>query len=394
MGVIHTRGPGARRGLQFLLFFLLAAAVLTAGLFAAGETAAPSPDTGESPAAGMESAAPEASALEAALSPSPSPADAAPTPGSAAAEESVKGAAPDWDAVMAFITAYWIFFAGGFVLLLLLLLLLAARRRAARKRRAQGAFCMENSSIRSAVFQNIGSYDKQEDSYYLSQCADPDFIAHHGVLAIMADGMGGLSDGAEVSGLVVSVFAQLFPQLPAAMKPSDKLLYMTHCANNEVTGRFGGQPGRSGSTLIAAILQGGGLWLLSIGDSRVALVRDGGLIPRNRERTYAAELDVSAAAGLIAYSEAAEDPQRRALTSYIGMGELALIDFTNKPIQLLPGDWVLLMSDGVCNELSDEEIVAVLSDDLEESAKRLEKAVLDKRDPGQDNFTALLLRYI
>jgi serine/threonine protein phosphatase PrpC len=210
----------------------------------------------------------------------------------------------------------------------------------------------------------------------------------------MADGMGGLSDGAEVSGLVVSVFAQLFPQLPAAMKPSDKLLYMTHCANNEVTGRFGGQPGRSGSTLIAAILQGGGLWLLSIGDSRVALVRDGGLIQLNREHTYAAELDVSAAAGLIAYSEAAEDPQRRALTSYIGMGELALIDFTNKPIQLLPGDWVLLMSDGVCNELSDEEIVAVLSDDLEESAKRLEKAVLDKRDPGQDNFTALLLRYI
>jgi serine/threonine protein phosphatase PrpC len=387
---LYARGTGVRiyRRLLFLLFFLLTAAVLTAGLCAAGETEAPSPSALESPAGGTEDAA-----AETALPPAASPPEAAPPPGTAT-EPGAAAAAPDWDAAVGFLSDNWMFFAGGLILLLLFLLLLTVRRRAARKRRAQGAFRMDICSIRSAVFQNIGSYDKQEDSFYLSQCADPDFIAHHGVLAVMADGMGGLSDGAEVSGLVVSVFAQLFPQLPAAMKPSDKLLYMAHCANNEVNGRFGGQPGRSGSTLIAAILQGGGLWLLSIGDSRVALIRDGGLISLNREHTYAAELDVSAAAGLIAYREAAEDPQRRALTSYIGMGELEHIDFSNKPIRLLPGDWVLLMSDGVCNELSDEEIAALLSDDPEESAKRLEKAVLDKHDPGQDNFTALLLRYI
>jgi hypothetical protein len=34
-----------------------------------------------------------------------------------------------------------------------------------------------------------------------------------------------------------------------------------------------------------------------------------------------------------------------------------------------------------------------LSDDLQASVKKMEKAVLDKNDPGQDNFTALLLRY-
>ncbi len=397
MGVRRGGGPGdrVRRSVLILLFVPLAAVLLTAGLCAAGETAAPSPDIAESPPAATEGAVPEATAPETALSSSASPADAVPTPAVSAAEEGAKSAALDLNTAAAFLTGNWIFFAGGFVLLLfLLLLLISARRRASRRNRAPGAFSPGIHTVQSAVFQNIGSYDKQEDSFYLSKSADPDFIAHHGVLAVMADGMGGLSDGAEVSGLVVSVFAQIFPQLPAAMKPSDKLLYMAHCAKNEVNGRFGGQPGRCGSTLIAVILQGGGLWLLSIGDSRVALVRGGGLVPLNREHTYAADLDISAAGGLIAYRDAAEDPQRRALTSYIGMGELEHIDFTGRPIALRPGDWVLLMSDGVCNELSDEEIVGVLSDDPEQSAQRLEKAVLDKRDPGQDNFTALLLRYV
>jgi serine/threonine protein phosphatase PrpC len=62
-------------------------------------------------------------------------------------------------------------------------------------------------------------------------------------------------------------------------------------------------------------------------------------------------------------------------------------------MRLLPGDYVLLMSDGVFNAVSDIEIMEALSDDLQASVKKIEKAVLDKRDPGQDNFTALLLRY-
>jgi serine/threonine protein phosphatase PrpC len=176
------------------------------------------------------------------------------------------------------------------------------------------------------------------------------------------------------------------------MSPADKLLYMAESANNEVNDQFGGQPGKSGSTLIAVILLGGRLWMLSIGDSRIALVRNGGVVQLNREHTYASELDEAAAKGQIPYGDAAADLQRRALTSYIGMGALEHVDRTTKPLHLLPGDTILLMSDGVGNGISDRELTAALSGDLKASAERMEKAVLEKQDPGQDNFTALLLR--
>jgi serine/threonine protein phosphatase PrpC len=168
---------------------------------------------------------------------------------------------------------------------------------------------------------------------------------------------------------------------------------MAECANDEVNSRFGGKPGRCGSTLAAVLLVGGSMWLLSVGDSRIALIRNGGILQLNREHTYALDLDEAAARGQISYREAAGDPQRRALTSYIGMGSLEHIDRTTKPMRLLPGDYVLLMSDGVFNAVSDFEIMEALSDDLQASVKKIEKAVLDKRDPGQDNFPALLLRY-
>jgi serine/threonine protein phosphatase PrpC len=376
--------------LLLVLTLLLLALVPVIGVFA--ETAPPSeepasPAVGGEPSPGLEQG--EGSAA-------PSPAVSVETEGSPAPEtpaaEEKSGLPAMIAAAMAFVGTHWIFFAAALVLLAILILWrILAKRAAGGKGLPYAAVA---PGVQAAVLQGKGSYETQEDSYYLSESSDAEFLESHGVLAVVADGMGGLSDGAQVSSLVVSVFARLFPQLPASTYPADKLLYMTECANDEVNSRFGGQPGRCGSTLVSVLLVGGSLWLLSVGDSRIALIRNGSILQLNREHTYAVDLDEAAAKGQISYREAANDPQRRALTSYIGMGSLEHIDRTTKPMRLLPGDYILLMSDGVFNEISDIEIMEALSDDLQASVKKIEKAVLDKRDPGQDNFTALLLRYI
>jgi len=391
---VGRAGAGRRlKKLSLLLVLTLLLLVIAPVSGAFAETAPPSAEPAPSAA---DSAEPSPGLEQGESGADPSPAVSAETEGPRAPEtpasEEKTGVPAMIEAALAFVGTHWILFAAGLAVLLAVLLLwrLAAKRAAGRKGLpyASGA-----PGVQAAVLQGKGSYEVQEDSYYLSESSDTEFLESHGVLAVIADGMGGLSDGAQVSSLVVSVFARLFPQLPAGTNPADKLLYMAECANDEVNSRFGGKPGRCGSTLAAVLLVGGSMWLLSVGDSRIALIRNGGILQLNREHTYALDLDEAAARGQISYREAAGDPQRRALTSYIGMGSLEHIDRTTKPMRLLPGDYVLLMSDGVFNAVSDIEIMEALSDDLQASVKKIEKAVLDKRDPGQDNFTALLLRY-
>jgi serine/threonine protein phosphatase PrpC len=75
------------------------------------------------------------------------------------------------------------------------------------------------------------------------------------------------------------------------------------------------------------------------------------------------------------------------------MGDLEGVDRNTIPLKLQPGDTLLLLSDGVFGTLTEEEICACLTADVEESARRLEKAVSDHHRPHQDNFTAVLYRH-
>jgi serine/threonine protein phosphatase PrpC len=47
----------------------------------------------------------------------------------------------------------------------------------------------------------------------------------------------------------------------------------------------------------------------------------------------------------------------------------------------------------VFGTLTEEEICACLSEDVEQSAQRLERAVAERRRPRQDNYTAVLYRH-
>jgi serine/threonine protein phosphatase PrpC len=129
-----------------------------------------------------------------------------------------------------------------------------------------------------------------------------------------------------------------------------------------------------------------------VGDSRIYLVRNGAIVQLNREHTYAEELDKMAAMGMMSWEEAASDPKRPALTSYLGMGKLEQVDSSARPMELLSGDRVLLMSDGVFNALADEEILAAIKPEPQASPARIQEMVLEKGYPGQDNLTVIVFQ--
>lgn len=239
---------------------------------------------------------------------------------------------------------------------------------------------------------HIGKRENQEDCFAISDLSNATLCRESGVLAVVADGMGGLNNGEVVSAAVTSTMMREFGGLSDAWSAPQKLLYLVERANEAGNAVTGGIPGQSGSTLVSALIRDGNLWFASVGDSRIYLVRGGKAIRLTREHVYEAELNLRAARGRMNFEDVFADRQRHALTSYIGMGELAYVDCPLNATGLISGDWVALMSDGVFNALSEEEIGAALCGSVHEAADRLERMVLSKGDPRQDNFTAILIQ--
>jgi protein phosphatase len=240
---------------------------------------------------------------------------------------------------------------------------------------------------------HIGARESQQDNFCISNIFDPEVRKAKGVLGVVADGMGGLADGAEISSIVTRTMLQYFNENDSSGKAESDLLNMLNAANENVNKFLSSSSDQGGSTVVAVIIRGDMLSWVAVGDSRIYLVRNGTVIQINREHTYAVELDEKAAAGEMSWDEALSHPKRSALTGYLGSGELDKIDRSLRPMQLLEGDRVLLMSDGVFGNLTDEEISGAMFYEPQESAVKLQEMTLAKQNPHQDNLTALIFKY-
>lgn len=237
---------------------------------------------------------------------------------------------------------------------------------------------------------NIGKRNYQQDAFGVSPLLDEKMrFQSRGVLAVLADGMGGMKGSGELSQAAVYTALKRFPHMPGDMR--ETLASLTSDILNMVQTHFADSG--AGSTLIMANIRGGMLDFISIGDSRIALLRSGKLMTLNREHNYAATLHQQAAQGLLSWQEATENPRRRALTSYLGQENEPAIDFPAEPIPLTSGDMIVLMSDGVFGTLDDETLTRVLvrSPNVVEAAHKLEEAVLMEKKANQDNFTAVII---
>lgn len=258
-----------------------------------------------------------------------------------------------------------------------------AQKRAPEKVQEQPV----SSGPKVAALHNIGRRSGQQDSFDVVPCAG-------GLLAVVADGMGGLSDGDKVSKKIVSTFHED----AARVRPGqsiDALYQMLAHANQEVNRMLGtALQGKCGSTLLAVLMEKDRMQWTAVGDSRIYLYRGGSLIQVNREHTYKIDLLERAVNGEMSFADLRKDAQLTRLCSYMGMGRIKHVDGSLHTVRLLPGDRILLMSDGVFNTLSEEEIAGVLSrfDDVEQAAAVLEKKVLEKNSPTQDNFTCVILK--
>ncbi|THB64193.1 MAG: hypothetical protein D6E12_15445 [Desulfovibrio sp.] len=237
--------------------------------------------------------------------------------------------------------------------------------------------------------QFIGARKEQQDSIAFSDVREERFSAHGGVIAILADGMGGLAMGREASQTAVdSALMAYGAKTPdeAIFSALNRALVQANQAVFDLAVQAG-QAGDVGTTLLAAVIHQGKLYWASVGDSRLYLFRNGRLFQMTTDHAYAKELERDVALGYMTREEAEHHPDRNALTSFVGLPELMDVDRNLRPYPLREGDRVMLVSDGVYGALAEDEMAGLLAGDPQQAAEALIKAVYNKDLPYQDNST-------
>lgn len=252
----------------------------------------------------------------------------------------------------------------------------------------------DSFGIQIGKVHGIGKRGNQEDCFGISDVTEQG-LYDKGILVTLSDGMGGMLDGEKASTAAVVSCLQHFENVPIAkgQSPRQYLEEMVLEANEEVLNVLGDSSGAGGATIIGAYIDGCVVHWVSVGDSHIYLYSGGRLIQLNKEHNFGAELDMQAAQGEISEEEARNHPQRRALTSFLGIDELKEIDSNEVPLIMMPGDMLILLTDGVFGTLSENEIISKLDNPVEKIAMLIHMEVENKQKPNQDNYTGIFIRF-
>jgi len=229
-------------------------------------------------------------------------------------------------------------------------------------------------TIRLGQAQHLGMRRQQQDAFAMSDPAKSPFIA------VIADGMGGMKNGAEASKLAIREFMGSL-DVDAANRAVFKL------------GKETGEEEGTGTTLLAIFLENRSMKWVSVGDSQMYLLRNGELSKVNTEHSYVLDLYQDVIHGQSDLSNARQHPEKDALTSFIGLKELTRIDQSLRSFPLKKGDVILMCSDGLYRSLTDSEMIDILSGDASNPADELVKRAMAKNHPYQDNTTVITLQF-
>lgn len=206
-------------------------------------------------------------------------------------------------------------------------------------------------------------------------------------LFAVADGMGGAAAGEVASATAIDTLREAFDA--AGTSTPDGLIEAARTANRAVWEQAESNPEMRGmgTTLVAlALLEDGRLGVVNIGDSRLYVLRGGGLRQITNDHNLVAEL---VAEGRISKEEAEVHPRRNIMTRALGVDPDVPVDLFVE--DAVAGDRFLLCSDGLPRELRDDHIASLLqrlADPVEAAKELVEEA---KRRGGNDNITVIVV---
>ena len=223
------------------------------------------------------------------------------------------------------------------------------------------------------------------------------------MLAVVADGIGGHKAGEVASEIAVSTIKSAI----AESDGSDPIWILKSAlleANHSITSEAEGDDSRigMGSTVATALVIDSALYIATLGDSRIYMIRDDRIQQMTIDHTWVQEaLEV----GVINSDEARSHPRRHLIRSYLGSADPINPDLrlyldsaenheqakANQGLPLIPDDQILICTDGLTDLVEDQEILEVLKDG-NDGEKGLQDLVdMANARGGHDNITIVLL---
>lgn len=234
----------------------------------------------------------------------------------------------------------------------------------------------------------IGNRPNQEDALY------PINADSNNRVFILCDGMGGHQNGEVASQTVSQELGEWLANNTKSDEPftDEQLSKALEYAYSKLDEHLVEGEKQMGTTLTLLYLHRHGVTAAHIGDSRIYHIRpqenpQKGILYQSRDHSLVFDLLL---AEEITYEEMATYPRKNVITRAMIPGQ----DNRMRPdifhiTDIEPDDWFYMCSDGMMEQMTSEELAAILSSDMTDEAKR--EQLIKATANNQDNHTAWLI---
>ena len=252
-----------------------------------------------------------------------------------------------------------------------------------------------NPYLRWCIYSTQGDRDDQQDSAgYL--------IGDKASLVVICDGMGGHRGGKLASSIGIKSMISAFEGEEEKENVQDLFLQTVKEIDQTISDLKDEEdkPLQAGTTMVSVYICERTISWVSVGDSRLYLVRGEEMVQITKDHTYALALRENQEAGLISDSFYAQQySSADALISFLGVDGLPVIDSNVEPFALRSGDRLLLMSDGLYKYVSDESMHRILArcKDADEAVRAMDceaERGAEKKRILRDNMTVAIIEII
>lgn len=251
------------------------------------------------------------------------------------------------------------------------------------------------STISVGMSSVIGTRKEQQDTIK----ADDDYaIMENGkFIAVLCDGMGGLSGGKQASEVCATHIQDSFHAEECEEDISQFFRRVIVEGDRKVSElrNESGEPLGAGSTMVCIVIKEDELHWSSVGDSHIYLIRGNQIRCITRDHNYSMLLEEKVKMGEITQQEAETHPKREALISYMGMGGVKYVDINATPFKLINEDYIVLCSDGLYRTVSEEDIKNIVQGigEAEDAAECLTEYAMRAHKMNQDNTSVVVIQY-
>lgn len=209
-----------------------------------------------------------------------------------------------------------------------------------------------------------------------------------GWLLVVCDGMGGHGGGHIASAVACDTITDHLPAAPLSEPPAEiyealrtaNIAVMQHAESSS-------DPAM-GTTAVIAWIEDELCWTGWVGDSRLYRFRSGHIIDQTIDHT---RVQAMVELGVLPPERAKNHPDAHILTQAIGGGDRSDVrpSVWNEPMELEPGDVLLMCSDGLYDLIDDEEIYPLIAGLHYQKAVETLVAEANRRG-GVDNITVVI----